>query len=573
MTKFFPAAVRAARRLWRDQSGQFAILMAIGLVVVFGALALAVDYAEMSRRRKEMQSTLDAAALATGREMIKVSDPAKLNIYASDFFQQNLPTMSKQDFVLTLTLPKKGGEPVRLCAKYRPTMPAVNLLLSRLDEVYEISTCSAVATRNTLEVALVLDNSGSMTSIATGTGKTRMDLLKGAATQLVDLLGGAADGLTQVDKAVQFAVVPFNQLVNVGAGHSGDKWMDQNGLSPVQNESFDWSAIRDGGLGAKKRVEFRNGTWVRKGTDWGTDDGKAITRFDLFSKVLKLPWAGCVEGRPYPYNVNDDAPILNKPETFFVPMFAIAARRLLDWEIIKNYNWTNEYLYRADAYRYPIVQPGTMIDYFQAAYASNSTLTGPNFSCTIAPIRPLTDATTVAGRTALKTAINAMSATRGTNVPEGLAWGWRMLSHGEPFTEGRPDEELGNDKVVIVLTDGANLYQPGNRSAYGYADQPSPPRTGYPRLFQGHQARPQRSDGCQHYGRDEPALRGAVQKRQASAVVGRQALQRHRHDGGARSRLPGGRREGPDQASGRLRLEFSHRSQAQNVLERHGGNA
>jgi hypothetical protein len=374
---------------------------------------------------------------------------------------------------------------VRLCAKYRPTMPAVNLLLSRLDKVYEISTCSAVATRNTLEVALVLDNSGSMTSIATGTGKTRMDLLKGAATQLVDLLGGAADGLTQVDKAVQFAVVPFNQLVNVGAGHSGDKWMDQNGLSPVQNESFDWSAIRDGGLGAKKRVEFRNGTWVRKGTDWGTDDAKAITRFDLFSKVLKLPWAGCVEGRPYPYNVNDDPPILNKPETFFVPMFAIAARRLLDWEIIKNYNWTNEYLYRADAYRYPIVQPGTMIDYFQAAYASNSTLTGPNLSCTIAPIRPLTDATTVAGRTALKTAINAMSATRGTNVPEGLAWGWRMLSHGEPFTEGRPDEELGNDKVVIVLTDGANLYQPGNRSAYGYADQPSPPRTGYPRPFLG----------------------------------------------------------------------------------------
>ncbi|MET0599041.1 MAG: TadE/TadG family type IV pilus assembly protein, partial [Mesorhizobium sp.] len=69
MTKFFPAAVRAACRLWRDESGQFAILTAIGLVVVFGALALAVDYAEMSRHRKEMQSALDAAALATGREM------------------------------------------------------------------------------------------------------------------------------------------------------------------------------------------------------------------------------------------------------------------------------------------------------------------------------------------------------------------------------------------------------------------------------------------------------------------------------------------------------------------------
>ena len=51
-----PAAVRAACRLWRDESGQFAILTAIGLVVVFGALALAVDYAEMSRHRRRCRA-------------------------------------------------------------------------------------------------------------------------------------------------------------------------------------------------------------------------------------------------------------------------------------------------------------------------------------------------------------------------------------------------------------------------------------------------------------------------------------------------------------------------------------
>lgn len=51
-----------------------------------------------------------------------------------------------------------------------------------------------------------------------------------------------------------------------------------------------------------------------------------------------------------------------------------------------------------------------------------------------------------------------MKANGGTNVPEGLAWGWRTIAHAAPFTEGRPESERGNDKVVIALTDGANTY-------------------------------------------------------------------------------------------------------------------
>lgn len=88
---------------------------------------------------------------------------------------------------------------------------------------------------------------------------------------------------------------------------------------------------------------------------------------------------------------------------------------------------------------------------------------------------------------------------RGTNVPEGLAWGWRTIAHGAPFTEGRPESERGNDKVVIVLTDGANTYytykyllgsngsdRAGNQSyysAYGYTRE-VPAEYGRTRLFQ-----------------------------------------------------------------------------------------
>jgi hypothetical protein len=118
---------------------------------------------------------------------------------------------------------------------------------------------------------------------------------------------------------------------------------------------------------------------------------------------------------------------------------------------------------------------------------------GPNYSCTTNPITPLQDVREDTGKNIVKTAIDAMAANGNTNVPEGLAWGWRTVSHGAPFTGGRPEIEKGNDKIVIVLTDGANTYSAdsdasyaNNRStyaAYGYAGL-SYLDTGIARLFQ-----------------------------------------------------------------------------------------
>jgi hypothetical protein len=91
---------------------------------------------------------------------------------------------------------------------------------------------------------------------------------------------------------------------------------------------------------------------------------------------------------------------------------------------------------------------------------------GPNAGCTTSAITPLQDITTTAGKTTITNAIDAMTPTGNTNVPEGLAWGWRTVSSNAPFTEGRDNNEKGNDKVVIVLTDGANTYSPFNDGSY-----------------------------------------------------------------------------------------------------------
>jgi hypothetical protein len=80
---------------------------------------------------------------------------------------------------------------------------------------------------------------------------------------------------------------------------------------------------------------------------------------------------------------------------------------------------------------------------------------GPNFMCTTPPLQPLTT-----DKNLVLAKINQMQAQGATNILSGAAWGWRLLSEGEPFTEGRPYDATDNTKFLILMTDGANTYYP-----------------------------------------------------------------------------------------------------------------
>ena len=67
----------------------------------------------------------------------------------------------------------------------------------------------------------------------------------------------------------------------------------------------------------------------------------------------------------------------------------------------------------------------------------------------------------------LEASLDAIGA---TNITGGITWGWRLLSPGAPFTEGRSYSEEDNHKVLVLMTDGENTYYPNgtfNKSTYG----------------------------------------------------------------------------------------------------------
>jgi Flp pilus assembly protein TadG len=531
------------RKFASDRHGNFSMMMVVATIPILGGIALAVDYAELSRQRQLTLNALDAASVATGAHIVSgavsTADPAAYDAaikkYAKDFFEANLGPVNPANTVLTVVLPNNnaGGGTLKLTAglTYQPYfLPAFTKLIGRPreKETVDVQAQSEVRLKNTLEVALVLDNSGSMAQYGTGTGQQRIELLKTAAKQLVETLAKQAAQMKQVAKPVQFGLVPFAASVNVSPTNANEDWMDVDGLSPVHHENFNWTTLN----AADKYAEFTGGVWYKRGDAWGESQDTTLTRFSLYMDTQKIvsrefvetsrewvctkkkkngtgcetygwkiegynldtpgpfaTWQGCVEARPAPYNNNDATPSSGTPATLFVPMFApdepgdnwITEADPYPEERYAQNNWWNDGLETSDTLDNNKARQRNMAKYLQVrpyeAPPPNAGK-GPNFSCTTNAITPLQDVTTAAGKQIILDAIDEMKANGNTNVPEGTAWGWRVVSSGKPFTEGRPDIENGNDKVIIVLTDGANTYSnltyadpAGNKStyaAYGY---------------------------------------------------------------------------------------------------------
>ena len=524
------------RRFLRETGGNLAIAVAVAFVPLMGGLALAVDYAEMSRQREATRNALDAAGIATARHFVSGASSEAVIAYARDFFDANLGPVDPADAQLSVILPSNdaGGGTLRMSATltYKPYFFPVfqGMAGQQVSSSIDFSAATEIRLKNTLEVALVLDNSGSMSFYGTGSGERRMTLLKSAAKQLVETIALQGQQLKQVEKPVQFGLVPFAASVNVGPEHAAAPWIDGLGLSPVHHENFDWTTLN----AADRYAEKAGGVWRKRGGGWGEEENEVLSRFSLYKDMKKVEsrewvatgqeyvcthywsngtcrkgswqetgyyvdtsfgpfasWQGCVEARPYPLNVSDTPPNagvsevgvpFGDPATLFVPMFAPdepGDRWLSDTNTtVDNFsvanNWWND-----DSEGTGPVRQRNMTKYWEVRPygVSSSQGSGPNYSCTTNPVTPLTDVTTEEGLAGIKGAIDAMQANGNTNVPEGIAWGWRLVSSRAPFTEGRPESEKGNDKVVIVLTDGANTYSTagsdpaGNKStyaAYGY---------------------------------------------------------------------------------------------------------
>ncbi|MGZ6016299.1 MAG: hypothetical protein ACXWKM_11190, partial [Phenylobacterium sp.] len=297
-------------------------------------------------------------------------------------------------------------------------------------------TAHSVAKGMLLEIAMVLDTSYSMTEVAGST--TKISALKTASGQFLDAMFGTQTTSTRVS----VAVVPFSAAVRVVPQGStpSSTYMDTTGIAPYAYEDL---------------------------------DSTSKTKFTLFTKLKNQSWGGCVMTRPAPYDTDDTTPTTSTPATMFVPWFAPdepdTNLPVGQTDYINNYisdtggTCSGSTSGKTDAWR----QERTCK--YSNATASSSSV-GPNFYCDAQAITPLTST-----RSTLNTAISGLTPAGTTNILEGMMWGWRVLSPGAPFTEGKSYTSPNNRKVIVLMTDGENNFGGANNPnmstffSYGFA--------------------------------------------------------------------------------------------------------
>lgn len=427
-------------RFARDERGVSAVFFGIMFAFLFLGAALAVDYGRATNELWDQQYALDAAILAASEELGKDDEAALGQARAERFFAANLQAGSNA--VVSVQLNGETGE-VRGTSHSRMGTTFYNskVLGERARDHLNVgAAATAIRGDGKVEVALVVDNSGSMADY--------LDDLKSAASTLVaKVFAGADDG----DK-VKVGVVPFASSVNVGAGNKDSGWIDTTSVSPLHSENF----------------------------------SEAKSRFDLFDDLAE-DWGGCVEVRSSPHDVTDTIAASETPASMFVPMFAPDEPDDRNASTAGYSNYYNNYISdyggtcpaptqvcvvwnsrrgRCSQWA-PETMPVATAQSRVCKYAGAVIVDGigPNYGCSTPAVLPLSGA-----KETVDAAIGALVASGNTNIGEGTMWGWRVLSPTAPFTEGRNYDEPKNKKILVIMTDGANTYTETsnhNESRYG----------------------------------------------------------------------------------------------------------
>jgi Flp pilus assembly protein TadG len=455
----------------RNCQANIAITFALTLPVLVAGTGIAIDMSRLFAADLNVQKSLDAAALAAAKEFGKTQDPAALTKIAEAYFYVNAgkdaseKTVFHFDGVTTVN----GNSVMKVSATRNVPMTFGAALMSLFGgpdkRSYDLKKASEIVVQNrSIEMALVLDNSGSMKSAPAGGSTPKITTLKSATTDLVNQMMAAKNA--NVQYPVAMSVVPFSGAVNIGNTNADASWMDTKGLSPSHHDDFDWSTWKSL-LGVPQAIKVSLGSR----TYWTTLGGQYLTRFYLYNNMRnREDWAGCVQSRPNGYAITDDAPTESNPATLFVPSFAPS-----------EHNWNGSLASLKNDY-FPDSGGSTngktdlealrkqrdMNKYF-SGISFNSDAGGPNEVCNTKPLTPLTKS-----QSTVLSAVSSMEPLGGTNIMEGLAWGWRTLSSRLPFAEGKPAKTEDNLKILVLMTDGENTYN----ASYSNGEQVDMPNGG-----------------------------------------------------------------------------------------------
>ncbi|WP_175525484.1 pilus assembly protein [Bosea sp. OK403] len=242
-------------RFAQDRSGNVMLLFGLAMIPVLGLAGAAVDYSRATTMRTMLNAAIDSAALMAARDAAKLSD-AQLRERVDGWIRASLHGDAANGFSSATVTIDRTGRTINISAKASLTASLTQLIGQNAIQVSSSSQSSWGT--NTIELALVLDNTGSMAE----SGK--IEALKTAS---LDLLKIMKDATSETDQ-IRISIVPFSTRVILDTSNKDATWLR-------------WDQTQESCSG------------------WGWSYSCTTT------KINKTSWQGCVADRDKNYDVQD----------------------------------------------------------------------------------------------------------------------------------------------------------------------------------------------------------------------------------------------------------------------------
>ncbi len=285
----------ALRSFIRNRDGGVAPLLALAAIPLMGFVGAAVDYSRASSVRAAMQAAGDATALMLSKDASSLSS-AQISANAPSIFNSNFDKSEAQGVQVTATY-GQGTDGYSIVVKATASINTKFVGLLGVSTI-NMSTSSTTNWSNSrLRVALVLDNTGSMSSAG------KITALKTATHNLLDQLKKAATNPGDV----YVSIIPFAKDVNAGASNynqswikwsgSSDTWDENNGTCSKSGTSNKAACVATGTCSkssytSKNSCQNANGTWT----------------FATWTPANHSTWNGCVMDRDQNYDTTNTTP-------------------------------------------------------------------------------------------------------------------------------------------------------------------------------------------------------------------------------------------------------------------------
>ncbi|WP_270936812.1 pilus assembly protein TadG-related protein [Falsiroseomonas oryzae] len=421
-----------------DKRGITTVTTAMFLATLMGAAGLAVDTTRIWLVETRLRIAVDAAALAAVR---RLNDAGRDAEAAAVFWSHFTRADGTRDYLgATIGAPSIApvpGQASVLRVQASATIPMTLFSVVHGSSITRTESATAARGGTGLELAIVMDQSSSMRESAGSGQGTKLDAARAAVHTMLDVLYAGRDS----QQNLWVSVVPFSRTINIGPQNTH--------MLDTANMPAGWS------LSA---------------------------------------WSGCVEARRNGHDTTDAAPTGAArfrpyfwPSTFRQVGTVASGRCIAANAYSGSSNSTrfckgdNDWASGGNAPTQAMLNSNHMYDFLRDDGMTHEQSVGPNILCAMTPMQPLT-----ASRTAVNAALAAIQAppkSGGTTTAVGLQGAWYTLSPNWRGMWQNPNAGIPNTpklplpyntpnmrKVVVMLTDGDNNWQPAYGPACGSSD-------------------------------------------------------------------------------------------------------